>query len=76
MTADEMRLDTTPEEGEASRTQPSLCCRVLKSLLLCTGEIKQLDVYMEGMWKNLIHMMQRGALLASRNRPGSAFELC
>lgn len=49
MTADKMRLDAIPEEGEASRTQPSLCCRVLKSLLLCTGEIKQLDGYMEGM---------------------------
>ncbi|XP_056883412.1 urea transporter 1 isoform X2 [Takifugu flavidus] len=43
-----MRLDNVPEEAEGSRTQTSLCCRVLKSLLLCTGEIKQLDVYMEG----------------------------
>lgn len=49
MAADEMRLDTIPEEGEASRNQPSICRRVLKSLLLCTGDMKQLDVYMKGM---------------------------
>lgn len=59
-----MRLDNVPEEGEGSRAQTSLCSRVLTSLLLCTGEIKQLDVYMEGMWKNLIHVMQRGRNLS------------
>lgn len=42
-----MKLDTISEEA-ASTTQPSLCWRVLNSLLLCTGDMNQLDVYMQG----------------------------
>lgn len=43
-----MRLDTTTKEDAADMTQPSLCWRMLNSLLLCTGDMNQLDVYMQG----------------------------
>lgn len=52
--AAEMRVDTTPEEEEASGSPLGLCRRLFNGLLLCTGDMSQLDDYMRGMSTNLM----------------------